>query len=123
VAIEDVPDGPPEPKIGEVLDHWLAQPDTVAALGPAGMALVVPHVAALRRRFGGLDLVELTVDRMLAAYARETPSDGVDLASGAERGVLGLALDVAVTTGLVSGNPLRGPVDGYTAARFAVPAV
>ncbi|RMI32168.1 hypothetical protein [Nocardia stercoris] len=106
-----------EPTVGEVLDFWIERPDTASALGPSGAELIADHLAALHRRFGPMPLSQLTPTRVLAEYSGPAHTDLDDLTAGAERALLGLAVDIAVAAGFIDSSPLRAGGGGDQLAR------
>ncbi|MGV9661840.1 hypothetical protein ACWDUL_02365 [Nocardia niigatensis] len=99
-----------------VLTFWLTRADTLGILGGPAVRHSHRHIDALLRRFGALPAVELTSDRLLAAYRHDPATDAADLAAGTERALLYWAFETAAGAHLIPVNPLGGPAARASAA-------
>lgn len=110
------------PTVATVLEIWISRPHTAALLGPAGLQRIDPYLVSLRRRFGAIEVTELTPERVLSAYRRDPADDYADLGGGAERSILTMALDLALEYRLLDASPLRPAIENIGATWFCAHA-
>ncbi|MEU1210124.1 hypothetical protein [Nocardia sp. NPDC005825] len=116
--LDQIPD--PVVTVESVLMFWLTRADTVAMVGATRLRDMRTQVDSLARRFRGVAAAELTADRLRASYWLDPATDAADLAAGAERALLQLALAAAVESRLIPANPLLGPLAPASTA-YATP--